>query len=88
MSESKLQTKCINYAKLNGFKAIKTIRLSESGHADVFLFKDGKTIFVEFKKEKVGIKSEIQLYRQKEFRNLGFVWEFIDNFDDFKKILL
>jgi Holliday junction resolvase-like predicted endonuclease len=87
MQESKLQTKIINYAKQKGWLYIKTIKASESGHADVILFKGGVTLFVEVKKSLGGIKSELQLYRQKQFRSDGFTWEFIDNFDNFKILL-
>jgi Holliday junction resolvase-like predicted endonuclease len=87
ISESKLQSKIINYAKKKGWLYIKTIKLSESGHADVILFKDGITLFIEVKKANGGVKSELQLYRQKQFRSAGFTWEFIDNFDNFKILL-
>jgi Holliday junction resolvase-like predicted endonuclease len=87
MQESKLQTKIINYAKQKGWLYIKIIKASESGHADVILFKGGVTLFVEVKKSLGGIKSELQLYRQKQFRSVGFTWEFIDNFDNFKMLL-
>jgi len=86
-TEQQLQSKIIAYAKLKNFLVIKTIKLSESGHADLILFKDGVTIFIEVKKAKKGVKSELQLYRQKQFRKAGFIWEFIDNFEQFKELL-
>ena len=67
---------------------IKTIKLSESGHADLIFFKNGKTIFIEVKKSTGGVSSELQLYRQKQFQNNGFIWEFCNNLDQFKKIIL
>jgi hypothetical protein len=87
ISESKLQSKIINYAKQKGWLYIKTIKLSESGHADVILFKGGITLFIEVKKSIGGVKSELQLYRQKQFRSAGFTWEFIDDFDKFKLLI-
>jgi hypothetical protein len=87
MQESKLQTKIINYAKLKGWLYIKIIKASESGHSDLMFFKNGITLFIEVKKSLGGIKSELQLYRQKQFRSVGFTWEFIDNFDNFKMLL-
>jgi len=86
-SESQVQRKIIAYAKANGWLYIKTIKLSESGHADVILFKNGKTFFIEVKKSTGGVNSELQLYRQKQFRAEGFVWEFINDFEDFKKLI-
>lgn len=86
-SESQLQRKIITYAKSQGWLYIKTIKLSESGHADIMLFKDGKTIFIEVKRSKGGVISELQKLRQKQFRNAGFIWEFVNDYDEFKKII-
>ena len=86
-SESQLQRKIISYAKSKGWLYIKTIKLSESGHADIMLFKDGKTIFIEVKNSKGGIKSELQKLRQRMFIDAGFIWEFINDYDEFKKII-
>jgi hypothetical protein len=87
MQESKLQTKIINYAKLKGWLYIKIIKASESGHSDLMFFKNGITLFIEVKKTTGGVKSELQNYRQKQFHNNNFLWEFIDNFDNFKILL-
>ncbi len=87
MQESKLQSKIINYAKLKGWLYIKIIKASESGHSDLIFFKNGITLFIEVKKTTGGVKSELQNYRQKQFQNNNFTWEFIDNFDNFKILL-
>jgi len=87
MREQQLQSKIISYAKASGWLYIKTIKLSESGHADLILFKDGKTIFIEVKKSIGGVSSELQIYRQKQFQNAGFTWEFCNNLDQFKEII-
>ena len=87
MTEQQLQRKIIAYAKLNGWMYIKTIKLSESGHADLIFFKDSKTIFIEVKNATGGVKSELQIYRQKQFQNEGFIWEFCNNLDQFKEII-
>lgn len=87
MTEQQLQRKIISYAKSQGWLYIKTIKLSESGHADIMLFKDGKTILIEVKNSKGGIKSELQKLRQKQFRDAGFIWEFVSDYDEFKKII-
>lgn len=88
MTEQQLQSKIIAYAKSQGWLYIKTIKLSESGHADVMLFKDGKTIFIEVKKTKGGVSSELQKIRQKQFREAGFIWEFVNDYEQFKKTIL
>lgn len=87
MKEQQLQSKIIKHAKLNGWLYIKTIRLSESGHADLIFFKDGKTIFIEVKKTTGGVNSELQIFRQKQFQKAGFIWEFCDNLSDFKELI-
>jgi hypothetical protein len=86
-TEQQIQTKIIAYAKLKNYLVIKTIKLSTRGHADIMLFKDGKTIFIEVKNSKGGIKSELQKIRQKQFRDAGFIWEFVNDYDEFKKII-
>lgn len=87
LSESKIQSKFIKYAKANGFIYIKTIKLSESGHADLMFFKNGKTIFVEVKNASGGVKSPLQEYRQKQFQKAGFTWEFCSNLEELKQCL-
>ena len=88
MTEQQLQRKIISYAKSQGWLYIKTIKLSESGHADIMLFKDGKTIFIEVKNSKGGVSSELQKIRQRMFREAGFIWEFVNDYEQFKKIIL
>ena len=85
MTESKIQSRIMKCAKQNGWHAIKTIRLSENGHADIFMFKNGKTVFVEVKTEK-GIQSEIQKYRQKQMIDNGFEYFLVRSLEDFKAI--
>ena len=86
-SESQLQRKIITYAKSQGWLYIKTIKLSESGHADIMIFKNGKTIFIEVKKSKGGVSSELQKIRQKQFIEAGFIWEFVNHYEQFKNII-
>lgn len=85
--ESKLQTKIKKELQSNGWKVIKTILLSESGHADLFCFKDGRTVFLEIKATN-GVESELQKYRQKEMMSYGFTYEFIRSLEQFKELNL
>lgn len=86
MSESKIQSSIMKCAKSNNWHAIKTIKLSENGHADIFMFKNGVTIFVEVKTLK-GIQSEIQKYREKQMVSNGFEYWLIRSLDEFKNRL-
>ena len=87
MKEQFLQTKIINYAKSQGWLYIKIIKASKAGHSDLIFFKGGMTIFIEVKKEKTGVKSELQLYQQQQFRDENFIWEFVDSLQSFKEML-
>ena len=87
MREQQIQSKIIAYTKANGFLYIKTIKLSESGHADLIFFKDGKTIFIEVKKSTGGVNSELQIHRQEQFQKAGFTWEFCNSLEQFKEII-
>lgn len=86
MTEQQIQSKIKKYAELNGWIAIKTIKLSEAGYPDLFLFKDGKTIFIEVKKEN-GVTSPLQILRHKQLRLQGFQCEIVSNLDYFKTII-
>jgi len=87
MSEQELQSKCIKYAKAKGWIALKIIKCNMSGMSDSILFKDGKTIFVEFKAEK-GIQSELQKYVEKQLIEQGFKYYLIKSLEKFKEIVV
>jgi hypothetical protein len=87
MSEQELQSKCIKYAKLKGWHVLKVIKCNISGFPDCTLFKDGITIFVEFKSDK-GTQSELQKYQQKLLENQGFKYYLVNNLIYFKEILV
>jgi hypothetical protein len=86
MLESKIQASCLKYAKAKGWIALKIIKCNMSGMSDSILFKDGKTIFVEFKAEK-GIQSELQKYVEKQLIDQGFKYYLIKSLEKFKEIL-
>lgn len=83
MTEQQIQSKIKKYAENKGWIVIKTIKLSESGYPDLFMFKDGKTIFIEVKKQG-GIVSPLQELRQKQLRRHGFICEIIYSLEQFK----
>jgi Holliday junction resolvase len=68
---SKFQNKIIKEYKAKGWIVIKTIKLSDSGYPDLFLFKDGKAIFIEVK-EKTDTLKELQKIRIDQLINKGF----------------
>jgi hypothetical protein len=86
MLESKLQASCLKYAKSKGWYVLKIIKCNISGFPDSVLFKDGKTIFVEFKSE-IGKQSELQKYQQKQLESQGFKYYLVNNLNYFKEIV-
>ena len=87
MLESKLQASCMKYAKLKGWYVLKVIKCNISGFPDCTLFKDGQTIFVEFKSAN-GLQSDLQKYQQKLLENQGFKYYLVNNLIFFKEILV
>ena len=55
----------------------------ETMSPDLFMFKDGKTLFIEVKKPG-GIISPLQELRQRQLREHGFTCEIMDNLEQFK----
>ena len=68
---SKFQTKIINEYKAKGYIVLNVIKLSDSGYPDLFLFKEGKTIFIEIKEKNDTLKP-LQKYRIDELIKQGF----------------
>jgi hypothetical protein len=87
MLESKLQASCIKYAKSKGWYVLKIIKCNISGFPDSSLFKDGTTIFVEYKAIN-GTQSELQKYQQIQLENQGFKYYLVNNLNYFKEILV
>ena len=84
--EQKLQSKIISDLNKRGWIAVKTITLSKAGFPDIFAFKNGRTVFFEVKAKK-GVKSQLQQYRIEQLQQQGFTAEFIDDYEDYLKII-
>ena len=85
--ESKIQASCVKYATEQGWIVLKVIASNMNGISDLILFNNGKAIFVEIKGEKTRVQP-LQLYRQRQFREAGFIAEIVRSLDDFKQVLL
>ena len=68
---SNFQNKIIKQYKDEGWIVVKTIRLSESGYPDLFMFKDGITILREIKSGSDTIKP-LQKHRINQLIAQGF----------------
>ena len=86
MLESKIQASCLKYAKAKGWYVLKIIKCNVNGFPDSVIFKDGKTIFVEFK-SLIGKQSELQKYQQKQLEAQGFKYFLVRNLKNFQEIL-
>ena len=72
MKESDIQHQVIQFFEKHGWYTVKIIQSNKNGWPDLQAHKSGVTIFIEVKSEK-GIVSELQDYRHKQLRNLGFI---------------
>ncbi len=86
--ESSIQRKICNYLILNGYFVTKILKSTTNGIPDLLAIKDGKALFVEVKRPKVGIISEIQKYRIKQLIDFGAVAIVATSVDDIKLQLL
>lgn len=87
MLESKIQASCLKYAKSKGWYVLKIIKCNISGFPDSVLFKNGVTLFVEYKTHK-GVVSELQKYQQKLLEEQGFKYYLVRSLKEFKEICL
>jgi Holliday junction resolvase-like predicted endonuclease len=70
--ESDIQHDVIHYFERNGWYMVKIIQSNKNGWPDLQAHKNGVTIFIEVKSE-TGKVSELQHYRHKQLRNMGFI---------------
>jgi Holliday junction resolvase len=81
MLESSRQTQIKKKLQEDGWIVVKLIKTSLTGIPDILALKDGKAMFVEVKQIK-GVLSEIQKYRIKELKDIGFE---VNIWTDYKK---
>ena len=73
LTEQYIQSKIIKELERNGYYVLKLVKTNKNGIPDVLAIKDGKKpIFIEVKREKGGVISELQKYRIDELRDQGF----------------
>ncbi len=72
MKEAQIQSKVIKKMEANGYYVLKLSKTNKQGIPDLLcLKKDEPAFFIEVKTDK-GVVSPLQLFRQKELRELGF----------------
>ncbi len=72
MKEQQIQSKVIKKMEANGYYVLKLSKTNKQGIPDLLcLKKDEPAFFIEVKTDK-GVVSPLQLFRQKELRELGF----------------
>ena len=72
MKEQQIQSKVIKLMESKGYYVLKLSKTNKQGIPDLLcLKKDEPPFFIEVKTDK-GVVSPLQLYRQKELKELGF----------------
>jgi len=72
-SESKEKAKCKKKLESWGWMVLHIIQSNQNGITDTILIRDGRIVFVEFKKVGKNIVPEgLQEYRHKKLREKGF----------------
>ena len=84
--ESEIQAKCIKYAQAQGWIVLKVISCNMNGISDLILFNNGKTIFIEVKGPTTKVQP-LQLYRQRQMRDAGFISEIVRSVEELKSYL-
>jgi len=85
MTEQQLQTKIKNKLQKEGWEIVKLIKTSWNGIPDLMCLRNGQTMFIEVKKEKTGVLSELQNIRIKMLRDQGFITKIWTDYEtDFK----
>jgi len=70
--ESEIQFEVIKFFERHGWYTVKIIQSNRNGWPDLQCHKNGVTLFIEVKSEK-GKVSELQAYRHKQLRQMGFI---------------
>jgi Holliday junction resolvase len=81
MEEQKLQRKIIAFFEKNGFLVVKIIKANINGLPDIILLKNGRSVFIEFKKDAKTKARPLQEYRLEQLRTLGFDAHVVGDFD-------
>jgi len=80
MTESQIQKKLTDHYKKEGYLVVKIMKCNRNGWPDLQMHKDGVTKFIEVKKPG-GVISELQKYRIKQLRQMGFEANVMDGVD-------
>ncbi len=86
ISEKKLERRCGDIAKANGWYTRKFSSPSNRGVPDRIFIKEGKVIFIEFKAPGK-LPTKLQLHELKEINEHGGHGVWCDNVDMFKQYL-
>jgi hypothetical protein len=79
MKEQQIQSKIIKLMESKGYYVLKLSKTNKQGIPDLLcLKKDEPPFFIEVKTDK-GVVSALQLFRQKELKELGFKSIIINN---------
>lgn len=86
MLERELEQKCCKYAKEQGWFTSKFVSPNNAGVPDRLFIKDGRVVFVEFKREGEKLR-KLQAFMKSTMELHGADVRVCDNFEYFKEIL-
>lgn len=86
MLESQLQSKMIKLAEASGWYVLKLLSTNKPGIPDLYMYRDGRTVFVEVKREG-GKPRPLQQYRIKELNEIGVEAMACDSIEKFKQLI-
>ncbi len=94
--ESEVKKKCKKELEKSGWLVVHLIQTNCNGWPDTQIFKNGKTLFIEFKRPafrknnrtiKETTSEELQKYRHRKLREAGFEVREVHRLDDIKDLL-
>lgn len=88
MDEKRLEARCKSHTRSLGGLFIKLPAAYEVGIPDrLVLMPGGRVFFVEFKRAQAARRAKAQEWWRRRLRRLGFVCEFVWDFETFKEIV-
>lgn len=84
--EVSVETASVTLAKAAGWWEIKIVLANRDGYPDRLFFKDGRYVWIEFKRPKARLR-KLQTQRRKEMRDLGMEVYLADDEHDAMNIL-
>lgn len=80
--ESKVKTRCCEKLESWGWYVLHLIQTNKNGITDTLIVRDGRYVWIEFKRDENSTPEPLQLYRISELRNLGCEVMVVNAYED------